>query len=100
MNVEIGAEAAQFPEKEYINGIAFAVQGCRARHDFSRAWLEAEWNFSEGGLAQLKGNGFKKGCVLIYLSSSDFESTDFNFRQRTKTLSSEHMGILMDNGPT
>jgi hypothetical protein len=25
MNVEIGAEGAQFPEKEYINGIAFAV---------------------------------------------------------------------------
>jgi hypothetical protein len=25
MNVEIGAEAVQFPEKEYINGIAFAV---------------------------------------------------------------------------
>ncbi len=25
MNVEIGAEAAQFPEKEYLNGIAFAV---------------------------------------------------------------------------
>jgi hypothetical protein len=25
MNVEIGAEAAQFPEKEYINGIAGAV---------------------------------------------------------------------------
>jgi hypothetical protein len=23
MNVEIGAEAAKFPEKEYINGIAF-----------------------------------------------------------------------------
>jgi hypothetical protein len=27
MNVEIGAEATQFPEKEYINGIAVAVQG-------------------------------------------------------------------------
>jgi hypothetical protein len=27
MNVEIGAEAAQFPEKEYINGIAVAVWG-------------------------------------------------------------------------
>jgi hypothetical protein len=27
MNVEIGAEAAQFPEKEYINGIFIAVQG-------------------------------------------------------------------------
>jgi hypothetical protein len=26
MNVEIGAEAAQFPEKEYICGIAVAVQ--------------------------------------------------------------------------
>jgi hypothetical protein len=25
MNVEIGAEATQFPEKEYINGIAGAV---------------------------------------------------------------------------
>jgi hypothetical protein len=25
MNVEIGPEAAQFPEKEYINGIAVAV---------------------------------------------------------------------------
>jgi hypothetical protein len=27
VNVEIGAEAAQFPEKECINGIAVAVQG-------------------------------------------------------------------------
>ncbi len=26
MNVEIGAEAPLFPEKEYINGIAVAVQ--------------------------------------------------------------------------
>jgi hypothetical protein len=26
MNVEIGAEAAQFPEKEYTNGMAIAVQ--------------------------------------------------------------------------
>jgi hypothetical protein len=28
MNVEIGAEAALFPEKEYINGMAVAV--CKA----------------------------------------------------------------------
>jgi hypothetical protein len=27
MNVEIGTEATQFPEKEYINGIFLAVQG-------------------------------------------------------------------------
>ncbi len=26
MNVEVGTEAAQFPEKEYINGVFFAVQ--------------------------------------------------------------------------
>jgi hypothetical protein len=26
MNVEIGTEAAQFPEKKYINGIFLAVQ--------------------------------------------------------------------------
>jgi hypothetical protein len=25
MNVEVGTEAAQFPEKEYINGIFLAV---------------------------------------------------------------------------
>ncbi len=30
MNVEIGAEAAQFPEKEYINGIAFAVHNAES----------------------------------------------------------------------
>jgi hypothetical protein len=29
MNVEIRAEAALFPEKEYINGIAVAVWGGR-----------------------------------------------------------------------
>jgi hypothetical protein len=28
MNVEIGAKAALFPEKEYINGIAVAVWLC------------------------------------------------------------------------
>jgi hypothetical protein len=30
MNVEIGAEAAQFPEKEYINGIAVVAVGVYA----------------------------------------------------------------------
>jgi hypothetical protein len=29
MNVEIGAEAALFPEKEYISGIFVAVHRCR-----------------------------------------------------------------------
>ena len=31
MNVEIGTEAAQFPEKEYINGISLAVGRCVLR---------------------------------------------------------------------
>jgi hypothetical protein len=35
MNVEIGVEAALFPEKEYINGIAVAVH-----------WLEYCSNFT------------------------------------------------------
>ncbi len=30
MKVEIGAEAALFPEKEYINGIAVTVRSIRA----------------------------------------------------------------------
>jgi hypothetical protein len=30
MNVEIGTAAAQFPEKEYINGIFVAVQDINA----------------------------------------------------------------------
>jgi hypothetical protein len=32
MNVEFGTEAAQFPEKDYINGIFFAVQVLQRWH--------------------------------------------------------------------
>jgi hypothetical protein len=35
MNVEIGAEAAQFQEKEYINGIAVAVYIITRQHGTS-----------------------------------------------------------------
>ncbi len=38
------------------------------------AWLEADWQFSRGGLARLIGSGFKKGCVLLYYTSSEFDS--------------------------
>ncbi len=34
MNVETGAEAAQFPEKEYIKGIAFAVYCTITRKEY------------------------------------------------------------------
>jgi hypothetical protein len=41
MNVEIGAEAAQFPEKEYINGIFVAVQSADATDtNFQRPTLQ------------------------------------------------------------
>ncbi len=36
MNVEIGAEAALFPEKEYINGIAVALHPNCNRQGFLR----------------------------------------------------------------
>jgi hypothetical protein len=43
MNVEIGAEAALFPEKEYINGIAVAgqctcVSAIQQRSTFSKLY--------------------------------------------------------------
>ncbi len=39
MNVEIGAEAAQFPEREYISGIAVAEWPGKIRP--GRVWLVA-----------------------------------------------------------
>jgi hypothetical protein len=47
MNVEIGAEAALFPEKEYINGIAFAVRWTQSRQS-AKLFLQS----SELGLPQ------------------------------------------------
>jgi hypothetical protein len=58
MNVEIGAEAAQFPEKEYINGIAVAVwcavhnvvsvplMGANAENAKNAIGLEKPWSSS------------------------------------------------------
>ncbi len=41
MNVEIGSEAAQFPEKEYINGIFIAV--CHANTAIGHSWKTIHW---------------------------------------------------------
>jgi hypothetical protein len=38
MNVEIGTEAAQFPEKEYINGIFVAVYHEKLYFFYYFAW--------------------------------------------------------------
>jgi hypothetical protein len=47
MNVEIGAEAALFPEKEYINGIAVAVHllVCVSGQLFWTGEQLAKWGF-------------------------------------------------------
>jgi hypothetical protein len=42
MNVEMGTEAAQFPEKEYINGIFVAVHSVSSELQFKNSvhnWL-------------------------------------------------------------
>ncbi len=45
MNVEIGAEAVQFPEKEYINGIAVAVYGPALAVGLSYlSFVKSGWN--------------------------------------------------------
>jgi hypothetical protein len=46
MNVEIGAEAAQFPEKEYINGIAVAVHTYSSVFFFERFYPKKELVFT------------------------------------------------------
>jgi hypothetical protein len=55
MNVEIGTEAAQFPEKEYINGIFLAVQE-------RRRWMKTNLvDFSA-----FVGGGKDDGKIYIY----------------------------------
>ncbi len=78
MNVEIGAEAAQFPEKEYINGIVFAVQGCRA------------------GMTLAVPERLGINIPLFFRIGE----TDSNFLKRTKNFGSKHIKTLTDNGPT
>jgi hypothetical protein len=46
MNLEIGAEAAQFPEKEYINGIAVAVYCTGSK--FCEGLHHALWDIKSG----------------------------------------------------
>jgi hypothetical protein len=66
MNVEIGAEAAQFPKKEYINGFAVAVRAKFVLFFHVTGtdavvtllpWVEVQWSLQNLG-TQTKG--FKK----------------------------------------
>ncbi len=58
MNVEIGAEAAQFPEKEYINGIAFAV------------WVKNDPYYRFAWHVEGYTQGVTKRCRLSWLTNS------------------------------
>ncbi len=51
MNVEIGTEAAQFPEKEYINWIFFAV-----------------WNHTDTKMAMLFRAGAQMSVIKLILA--------------------------------
>ncbi len=57
MYVEIGTEAAQFPEKEYINGISFAV--CRPKkspknYHYLALCVLADGSYRVGGCHTIK----------------------------------------------
>ncbi len=56
MNVEIGAEAAQFPGKEYINGIAVAVH---VERESARVRYGSTQRRGEG--SPLEGRGVDRG---------------------------------------
>ncbi len=58
------------PSREIKIGLSFECRrgskGVGPGTHFSLAWLVAEENLSESGLALLIGSGFKKACVLLY----------------------------------
>jgi hypothetical protein len=77
MNVEIGAEAAQFPETEYINGIALAMYN-KLRHAAENSMLDAKTTRQIGYI-------FFHPYLLIFISykyaaSSNVKSTFFQDR--------------------
>ncbi len=73
MNVEMGAEAAQFPQKEYIKGIAVAV--CY----LSRAGgLKMRGNGGNGG------NGGKRAEAVYSQAESEASLWDYNKRLSVK----------------
>ncbi len=68
MNMEIGAEAALFPEKEYINGIFVAVW------DATNLFLQWEWKEVGNGNAPspVYGQSTPTCCIVAILQGGVF----------------------------
>jgi hypothetical protein len=77
MNVEIGAEAAQFSEKEYINGIAVAV------------WLVAGRNTHGGGSLSYRANCGTVHTVLYFKGLSILMYRPCQLPSRSSVISGE-----------
>ncbi len=70
MNVEIGSETAQFPEKEYINGIFVAV--CHANTAIGHSWQTMHWPvlYVYGVTKEFsRGKGMEEGGIQPGFSS-------------------------------
>ncbi len=63
MNVEIGAEAALFPEKEHISGILLAVGGSRIRGEVGNA--KGGFDSLTVGGGGREGSGIGSGTVGV-----------------------------------
>jgi hypothetical protein len=66
MNVEIGAEAALFPEKEYINGIAVTVKG-----------IPIIW-----GNVQIVNSNFRRPLVIYDFATAPSEFPDILYEEK------------------
>ncbi len=69
MNVEIGAKAALFPEKEYINGIAVAHVDVK----FSNNWDETDCRGTKK-----RNNFFPFQFILRWFKMSSFSAKNFS----------------------
>jgi hypothetical protein len=67
MNVEIGAEAALFPEKKYVNGIAVAVQYMYLKHK-PICYSAKLFNYNKSSLFCLKRQLVRSSLETLYVT--------------------------------
>jgi hypothetical protein len=69
MNVEIGAEAAQLPEKEYINGIFVAVKQFKSSKVIVNLDIKKEFMSGENGPRSSVNCVDHKSCLILSVIS-------------------------------